>query len=151
MQQQEYEKGVIVAAAWQLGRSNDVNELVAIMCVIRNWVIPRYGATAEPMLSKAYHPSYSDVAADFLSIYPVRPLPAINEPVLVDPVEGLLLKVDGIYDCSLVDLTSSKAYPAGARYFGRVTQASEWFQQTVLQRQNVHPLIGNFGSQSFYA
>jgi hypothetical protein len=150
MQQCEYEKALIVAAAWQLGKSNDINELVAIMCVLRNWVTPRYGAKVEPMQSKSYHASYSDAVAEFLNIYPVRPLPAVNEPALVDPVEGLLLKVDGLYDCSLVDLTSSRAFPVGARYFGRVAQATESFNCMVLRRQDVHPLIGNFGSQSFY-
>jgi hypothetical protein len=103
------------------------------------------------MRDKIYHASYTDAVKEFLSIYPTRELPSVNEPMLVDPVEGLFLKVDGVYDCSLVDLTSSRAYPQGARYFGRVTQASEWFQQVVLNRQNEHPLIGNFGSQSFYA
>lgn len=150
MQQQDFDKSVVVAAAWQLGRSNDINELVGIMSVIRNWVVPRFGAKTEPMMEKIYHASYTDAAKEFLSIYPVRALPAINEPTLVDPVEGLLLKVDGLYDCSLVDLTSSRAFPQGARYFGRVTQASEWFERTVLRRQDIHPLIGNFGAQSFY-
>jgi hypothetical protein len=120
------------------------------MSVIRNWIVPRFGAKTEPMISKSYHASYTDAVKEFLSIYPLRELPAINEPALVDPVEGAFLKVDGIYDCSLIDLTSSRAFPQGARYFGRVTQASDWFQRTVLQRQDVHPLIGNFGSQSFY-
>jgi hypothetical protein len=150
MQQQEFEKANLVNAAWQLARSNDVNELCAIMSVVRNWVVPRYGVKVEPMREKIYHASYTDAVKEFLSIYPTRELPAVNDPMLVDPVEGLLIKVDAVYDCSLVDLTSSRAFPGGARYFGRVTQASEWFQHTVLNRQDVHPLIGNFGSQSFY-
>jgi hypothetical protein len=150
MTQAEYEKGQIVAAAWRLGKSNDINELVAIMCVLRNWVVPRYGALTEPMVTETYHKSYSDAAAEFLEIYPTRPSPRVNEPTLVDPAEGLLLKVDELYDCHLVDLTSSRSFPTGARYFGRVVQATDWFERTVLRRQDVHPLIGNFGSQSFY-
>ncbi len=141
---------MVVAAAWQLARSNDINELVCVACVIRNWVVPRYGQKVEPMREKIHHASYTDAVKEFLSIYPTRELPSVNEPVLVDPVEGLFGKVDELYSCSLVDLTSSRAYPQGARYFGRVTQASEWFQHTVLNRQDVHPLVGNFGSQSFY-
>ena len=137
-------------AAWQLARSNDINELCAIMNVVRNWVVPRYGAKTEPMREKVYHVSYTDAVKEFLSIYPTRELPTVNEPMLVDPVEGLFMKVDAVYDCTLVDLTSSRAFPQGARYFGRVTQATDWFQQTVLSRQDVHPLVGNFGAQSFY-
>jgi hypothetical protein len=152
MQACEYEKALLVAAAWQLGASNDINELIAIMCVVRNWVVPRFGAAGlEPIRTKVHHSSYSDAIAEFLSVYPTRPLPNVNEGALVDPVEGLLLKVDSVYDCSLVDLTSSRNFPFGARYFARVTQASDWFKQMVLSRQGAHPLIGNFGSMSFYA
>lgn len=151
MTQPEYEKALLVMASWRLALNNDVNELMAIACVIRNWVIPRYGAMVEPMLSKAYHLSYSDAIAEFLRVYPTREFPKINEGALVDPQEGMLLKVDEIYDCKLVDLTSSRSFPVGARYFGRVVNATDWFRTTVLARQDVHPLIGTFGSQQFYA
>lgn len=151
MTQAEYEKGLIVMATWRLACNNDVNELVAIACVLRNWVVPRWGSTTEPMVSKPTHASYSDAVAEFLSIYPTREFPRVNEAALVDPVEGMLLKVDSLYDYSLVDLTSSRSHPAGARYFGRASKAGDWFKRTVLERQDVHPLIGTFGSQQFYA
>jgi hypothetical protein len=151
MTQSEYERSILVAAAWKLGLNNDPNELLAIMCVIRNWVVPRYQAARSPMNGKIYFTSYSEAVQAFHDIYPARPLPAINEGALIDPVEGLLMKVDGIYDCSLIDVTSSRAFPFGARYFGRAANPSGWFKAEVLQHQDVHPLIGMFGSQSFYA
>jgi len=153
LQTQEYEKALLVAAAWTLALNNDVNELLAIACTIRNWVVPRYQATRLPMNGKLYFVSYSEAVQNFHDVYPVRPLPIGNESGLVDPVEGLLAKIDGVYDCSLVDMTSSRAFPFGARYFIRASQRglNEWIYQEVVSRQDVHPLIGTFGSQQFYA
>jgi hypothetical protein len=151
MTQADLEKGLLVIAAWRLAKSNDPNELLAIMSVIRNWVVPRYGVKVEPMVQETYYKSYSAAIADFFEIYPTRGLPAINEPALIDPVEGLLLKVDSCYSCDMVDTTSSRAFPGGARYFGRAASPTEWFQRTVLARQDVHPLIGSFGSVQMFA
>lgn len=141
---------MVVMASWRLALNNDVNELIAIACTIRNWVVPRFGAATEPMIEKAYHPSYSSAVAEFLQVYPAREFPQINEGALVDPVEGMLLKIDEIYDCRLIDITSSRAFPAGARYFGRAANPTEWFKRVVLDRQNIHKLIGTFGSQQFF-
>ena len=151
MIQADYEKALLVAASWQLALTNDINELLAVASVIRNWVVPKFQARVYPMREKTYHASYTDAIREFLELYPVRPLPNVNESVLVDPVEGLLLKVDQVYDCSLIDLTSSRAAPFGARYFGRSRNPSEFFAKEVLQRQDLHPLIGTFGSMQFHA
>ena len=154
MRTEDYEKALLVAASWRLAMNNDVNELLAIACVVRNWVVPRYGAQRLPMeaLGRVYYSSYSAAIEAFLSLYPVRVLPPITEAALVDPDEGMLLKVDGVYDCTLNDVTSSRAFPGGARYFGRIgfIASDNWFAREVLAKQDVHPLIGNFGSQSFY-
>jgi hypothetical protein len=147
--QSDYEKGLLVMASWQLASSNNVNELLAIMCTIRNWVVPKYGFIGRPMVEKVYYPSYSEAIEEFLAIYPVREMPRVNEPALVDEVEGMLLKVDGIYDCTHLDVTSSRQAPYGARYFGR--PGNKFFESEVLQHQDVHPLIGSFGGSSFHA
>jgi len=153
----EYEKGLLAQACWRLARNSDVNELVAIGCVIRNWVITRVRSidarrTSWPGTSggTVYFPGYAAAIAAFLDRYPLRPLPDVTEPALVDPAEGLLAQVDGVYSCSLPDLTSSRAFPGGARYFARVTGAPAWFEAEILVRQDEHPLIGSFGSQQFY-
>lgn len=147
MQLAEYEKGLIVAACWRLAKNNDVNELVAIGCCLRNWVIPRFGVERLPLNGKVYFDSYSEAVQQFFDLYPTRSFPSYNEPALVDQSEGLLLKVDSIYDCSLPDVTSSRSYPGGARYFMRSAHGNTMLETVISQR----PLIGNFGSQSFYA
>jgi hypothetical protein len=155
MQAADYEKALLVAASWQLALNNDVNELLAIACCIRNWVVPRYGVPRlpDPRLGKLYYSSYSEAIESFLQLYPYRSLPAINEPGLIDPDEGLLVKIEQVYDCTLNDVTSSRAFAGGARYFARAGRHSsdDWFGKEILaHQQDAHPLIGTFGSQQFY-
>ena len=151
MTQSDYEKALLVAASWRLAKNNDVNEILAIACVIRNWVVPRFQARVFPMNGQAYFKSYSEAVDNFFSLYPLRAFPTINEAALIDPDEGILVKVDSVYDCTMVDMTSSRANPFGARYFGRANNPSAWFRSEVLERQDIHPLIGQFGSQAFHA
>lgn len=150
MQSSEYEKGLLVQASWRLSRSNDINELVAVACVIRNWVVPKLyqGVLRQPLVSALYHGTFTEAIKELYSAYPLRPLPNVDEPVLIDPSEGLLLAVDGVYDCSTPDATSSKAFPGGARYFARAG-TPEWMKEIIGRGE--HPLIGNFGSSQFYA
>lgn len=140
----DYEKGLIVSATFRLAKTDDVNELLAIACVIRNLVVPRLGKRPE-------FSSYTEAIGEMLVAYDLRPLPRHDNPALVDPEDGLLLKVDAVYDCSLPDVTSSHAHPNGARFFGMTRHPSGWFQAAILDRQDVHPLIGTFGSQQFFA
>lgn len=146
MTQADYEKALLVMVSWQLACSHDVNELLAIACVIRNWVVPRLGEAP-------VYRTYSEACAYFLLAYQPRQMPEGNEPSLIDPDEGLMAKVDAVYDNSQLDVTSSQQHPRGARYFARVVslQLPEWFKATVLDQQGKHPLIGTWGSQQFYA
>lgn len=155
MQQSEYEKGLLVQASWRLARSNDINELMAVACTIRNWVITKHypGISRHPMghLSQIYYGTFSEAIEAFYEMYPdPRPSPAIDEPALIDPMEGLLLKIDEVYNCSMADFTSSKAFPGGARYFARNGGAG-WIKEEIVCRREEHPLIGTFGGQQFYA
>jgi len=153
----DYEKGLLVQACWRLARNNDVNELLAIGCTIRNWIVTRmfsangYRVAWPGTLGTVYFPNYATAVAMFLEHYPARSAPGVIEPAIVDPTEGLLAQIDSVYDCSLPDLTSTRGFPGGARYFGRVTSVPEWFKAEILARQDAHPLIGSFGSQQFYA
>lgn len=155
MQLEEYEKAVLVATSWQVAKSADINELLAVACTIRNWVIPKHTFPGYPirvpMREKLYYQSYSEACEEFLSIYFIRGLPRANEPAIVDPDEGLLAKIDSIYDCTLPDMTSSSANPLGARYFNRGTDPTLWVYTNIVQDQSRHPLIGTFGSMQFYA
>lgn len=131
MKQEDFEKGLLASAAWQLAASNNVSELLAIACVIRNYVM-RLGCRS---YGDAINRVYAIRAGKF------RPLPTGNEPHLVDPAEGLLVQVDSIYDNSAPDVTSSLANPNGATLF-------------IDPRNETAPvgrrLIGNFGSMQFY-
>src|SRR5208282_273658 len=148
MQASEYERGLLVLASWRLARSNDVNELLAVCSTIRNWVINR----GLVHIGLHHFRTYSEAIENFLTIYPLRAMPPIDAPALIDPREGLLAVVDGVYDCSRADITASHAYPGGARYFGKASEAGSksWFDLEVLQNQGAHSLIGTFGSQQFY-
>lgn len=148
MQHAEYEKALLVAAAFQLAKSDDVNELLAITCVIRNWVVPRMG-------EKQIYRSYTEAIAGFLTAYaPLRSIPAIDNPALIDPEVGLLHRIDDVYNNTAVDVTSSHNNPRGARYFTRAAHsliANNWIVAEVLLHPELHPLIGTWGAQQFYA
>lgn len=140
----DYEKALIVQATFRLAKSDDVNELLAIACVIRNLVVPRLGQVPE-------YPSYTAAIEEMLNAYELRPFPRHDNPALVDPDDGLLVKVDGVYDNSMPDFTSSRSHPGGARFFCSARRPAAWFQSSILDRPDVHALIGSFGSQQFYA
>ena len=148
MQSVEYEKGLLVQAVWRLARSSDTNELLAVGCALRNWIIRR--GPLSP--GQKYFSNYTEAIAEFMETYPLRSLPKINEPALIDPREGLLARIDGIYDCSAVDLASSHVNTQGARYFGAAREigSGSKFDREVLSNQGAHPLIGTFGSLQFY-
>lgn len=140
----DYEKGLIIAATFRLAKSDDVNELLAIACVIRNLVVPRLGQTPE-------YPSYTDAVGELLSVYDLRPLPRHDCPALVDPEDGLLVKIDSVYDNSLPDITSSRTHPQGARFFCMTRYPASWFKAAILDHQDQHILIGTFGAQQFFS
>lgn len=99
-----------------------------------------------------FYKSYSEAINAFYKTYPLRDVPSLSEPALIDMEDGLLWKIDQVHDGRMSDITSSHAVPNGARFFGRPGTASldSWFYKTVIVAQGAHPLIGTFGGQSFY-
>lgn len=142
MTPQDYEKSLLVTATWRLARSNDPNELIAIMATIRNHIFPRPGQIQT-------YQSFSEACEDMLRVYPVREAPALTESALVSYPDGLLAIVDDIYSCKYPDLTATSTTP-GARYFCRaseiVADPSHWLYSIVAGRQP----LGTFGSQQFF-
>ena len=142
MTPQDYEKAMLVTATWRLARSNDPNELAAIICTIRNHIFPRPGQIQT-------YKSFSEACEDLLRVYPVRESPKMDESALVSYPDGLLAIVDDVYSCRYPDLTATTTTP-GARYFGRASEVAadptHWLYPIVTGRQP----IGTFGSQQFF-
>lgn len=138
-----YEKALLANAAYRLAFMDNVDELIAICCVIRNHMNPRFGPSQ--------YKSYSEALEDFFCIYPLRPNPAINNPVLVSKT-GILGVIESIYDGRYTDITASRNNPLGAKYFARVQSLSQddWRFRDIVSHPEAHPLIGTFGSQCFY-
>lgn len=134
MTQVDFEKGALVMACWRLASSSDTNELLAVCCAIRNSVI---------RIGPIHFPCYGAALNWYLSRFPLREGPLGREPQLVDPAEGLLAKVDGVYDNSLPDITSSLAHPAGALVFANPLRP---LPEEVMGRV----FIGRFGALGFY-
>jgi len=149
MQQEAYEKAILAMSCWRLARTNDTNELLAIACTLRNWLVRRPFADQRGLI---YFDTYISAIESFMSVCPLRDMPRGNEPAMIDPSEGLLRRIDGVYDCSQPDITSNHANPQGARYFGPACEIGNgtWFDTEVLQRQGVHQLVGTFGGQQFF-
>jgi hypothetical protein len=136
---QQYEVSILIRSIWQLARSNDLNELAAIGCVLRNHVIPRPGQIQT-------YKSFSEACFDFRKAYPTRPEPTMMEDALVVHPDGLLFVGEQIYDCSYPDLTATATTP-GARYFGQASNLPEWLKPLAVS----HHLCGTFGAQQFWA
>jgi hypothetical protein len=139
MTPQDYEKAFMVMAVWQLAKSNDLNELAAIACTLRNHVVPRPGQMQT-------YKTYLHACEDFMKAYPVRPRPTLLEDAMTSYPDGLLAIIDKIYDCSYPDLTATQTTP-GARYFCQASQPPEWIKPIL----STHHLCGTFGSQQFWA
>jgi len=141
----QFECAFFAETIWRLAQSNNTDELLAIGSTIRNHVIPRMG-------QRGAFNSYSEACEAFLSLYPVRERPGMQEQALVSYPDGLLAVIDGIYDCSIADLTASSSFPNGAKYFARVTilKEDDWRKRDIVDRQGIHSLIGTWGAQQFF-
>lgn len=145
MSPSQFECAFYAESVWRLARSSNVDELIAIAATLRNHVIARQGAATE-------YKSFTDVCEDFLRLCPIRDRPRMDEPALISYPDGLLCNIEQIYDCSALDITSTQANPRGAKYFCRVAELTQgdWFKTEIVDKPNLHPLIGAFGSQNFY-
>ena len=140
MTPQQYECALLARVSFQLSLSNSVEEMLAVACTLRNWVIPKLGQVAT-------YKSYPEACADFLRTYPTRDEPNLTEDAFIAP-SGLLAQIEKIYDCTFFDITATQTTP-GARDFARAAAVTEsdWRWQIIHSR----PVLGTFGSQQFFA
>jgi|SRR5579859_595062 len=132
-----YETALLALRSWQAAKSDNIDEIMAIACVFRNRVM-KYGKTYTQILEEA------EVNREW---------PDIRHPALINPVNGILSQIDGVYRNETPDLTSNHLHKNGAMYFGRVVEhqgTGDEFEQNVLQNQEEHQLIGTFGVQQFF-
>jgi hypothetical protein len=119
-------------------------ELLAVACTIRNHVVSRPGS------DWLVYPNYMVACDEFMGNCPTRPAPELTEDALITPPDGLLCVINGVYDCTIRDVTSNHDHPTGAKYFARVAalkeDSSDWLRIAAAAR----PLIGTFGSMQFY-
>lgn len=133
-----YEKALLALRSYQAAQSDNIDEILAVACVLRNRVL-KYGKTYTQVLEAA------EVS---------RPWPAVNNPILSDPQNGILALVDDVYDNIAPDYSANHLHKDGALFFGRSQDhfdKKDWFDLNILSNPNEHPLIGNFGTMGFYA
>lgn len=133
----EYEMSLLALTSWRAALSDNGDELTAIACVIRNHVL-RYGKT------------YSQVCEKFIVN---RDWPDIRHPALIDPHNGLISKMEGIYKNETPDYTSNHLHKDGCLYFLRVMDhqgKGTWEEENILKNPFEHPLVGQWGVQNFY-
>jgi hypothetical protein len=133
----QYEQSLLALAAWRAAMSDNLDEIIAIACVIRNQVL-RYGK------------SYSSVCENFVVN---RGWPDIRHPLLLDPYKGVLSQVESIYKNEMPDMTSNHLHKEGALFFARVVDhqgKGTDFEERILKQYEAHPLIGSWGVQQFF-
>lgn len=142
MQPANYEAALLALASYRLAKSDNVDESIAIACVIRNHVI-RTGIVGL---------TYTQVIQDFYKLRPTREWPSIANMTLTHPANGILSQIDGVYGNKTPDVTANAQNVRGAMYFARVVDEDKdgWFTEEILKRQDIHPLVGTFGAQQFY-
>jgi hypothetical protein len=136
----EFEQAYYAQTVWQLSRSSNLDEMLAVACVIRNHVMPRLGQIAP-------YKSFYEACIDFRKIYPSRALPSLSDPSFVS-MDGLLFHLGRIYSCEDLDVTATHDHPNGARYFAN--EPDDWFRTEIIGRADLHPLLGTWGSMQFY-
>ena len=137
MTSREFEMSLLALTAWRAAKSDNIDEILAIACVIRNHV-HTYGKT------------YTAVCEGFVVN---RSWPDIRHPLLINPNAGVLSAMEGIYKNETPDLTSNHLHKNGAMYFCRVVDhqgTGDWIETEVLLKPEQHILIGSFGVQQFY-
>ena len=141
----QYELAFFAATVWRVSYSSDTNETLAVACAIRNHVIPRMGKASS-------YRSFTDACEAFLKAYPLRDFPKLSDPAFVSSSDGVLSFIDKVYDCSTPDFTSTMTNPDGAKYFARVVSlpADDWRKREVVDRPDIHPLLGTFGAMQFF-
>jgi hypothetical protein len=142
MQVAIYEASLLVEASFRLSKSDDIDEILAVGCVIRNWI----------ERDNVYR-TYPEAISHFMSAYETRALPDSSCPALVDPSQGMLQKIEDVYFNRHPDITSAHDHPGGARYFARAASEPEgsWLRTEIIQHPEKHPLLGTWGAQQFYA
>jgi hypothetical protein len=136
----EFEQAFYAATIWQISRTSNMDEMMSVACVIRNHVVPRLGQVAN-------YKSFYEACQDFLANYPKRALPSLSDPAFVS-MDGLLFQIGRIYDCSHEDITATHDHPNGARYFSNAPE--DWFRAEIIDKPEIHPLIGTWGACQFY-
>jgi len=134
----QFEQALLAQTAWRAAKSDNIDEILAIAHVLRNRV-HRYGKT------------YSAVCEECIVNRPEWP--AINHPLLINPNNGVLAAMEGIYKNESPDMTSNHLRKNGALYFGRAVDhfgTGDWFEEEILKKPEEHGLIGSFGTQQFY-
>lgn len=139
MTPQSYEAAILAHTAYRLSLSDNVDELSAVACTIRNHVIVRPG-------QRATYTSFPEACYEFLRIYPSRPEPKEMEDCLYAP-QGLLSFVDQIWEGTYPDVTATQT-TLGATMFARVIglEEKDWRYNLV----KTSTLIGTFGAQQFF-
>ena len=133
----QYEQALLALTAWRAAKSDNLDEIIAIACVIRNNVL-RFGK------------SYSSVCENFIIN---RDWPDIRHPLLLDPYRGVLSQVESIYKNEMPDMTSNHNHKDGALYFCRIMDhqgKGTDFEERILKQHLAHPLIGHWGTQAFF-
>jgi hypothetical protein len=133
----QFDQALLVLRSWQAAKSDNIDELLAVMCTLRNRVL-------------AYGKTYIQVceAAEINRLYP-----DIRHPHLIHPTNGILAAVEGIYKNETPDLTSNHLHKNGALYFARVVEhqgTGDDFEERIIKQYEAHPLIGTFGTQQFF-
>lgn len=135
MTPRDYEIAVLAQTAWRLASTDNQDEILAIACTIRNWVLPRPGMP--PMIFA----SFSVACENYLDQMPLRSAPRLQQDLAFSTgPHAILRNAAAIYDGEYPDVTALQG-GRGARYFGRQMDMDP----------NEHPLLGTWGGQQFYA
>jgi hypothetical protein len=133
----DYEMALLALRSWQASKSDSLDEVLAIACVFRNRVL-KWGKTYTQVLEEA------EVN---------RGWPDIRHPAMIDPNNGLLAAVEGIYKNETPDLTSNHLHKNGCLWFMRAVDhhgTGDWMDENILKNQAEHGLVGTWGIQQFY-
>ena len=140
----QFEIAMLALFAYRAAKTNDRTELLAILSTVRNRVY-----RTQKTYSEVIENFYTEL--DYFGGPGLRHYPNILDEVLTDPESGLLKMAEDVYDNESVDVTAY-GRENGALYFSRVVDVkpSDPFQTEILDRQDVHSLVGTFGGQQFY-
>jgi len=135
---ESYIKSVLATLMWREDRGDALQGMTACGLVVRNRVKAGWHG-GDWIAVMTAHDQYSSmsVTGDSQTVIWGEP----GNPLF----DKVLMKVDDLYDGTVMDITEGALY-----YANLATMNSPWFKTSICDKPDVHPIVARVGKQTYF-